>query len=300
MPLQLHIANRTLNFRDRAYAPPVVLRRISFRDTDFLTVERLGPMQSLSPEGFLIIRGVPLARTGPQLYSDQEIPIKGDATGRIIIDRLPEDVFRPATLASLQGKAVTLDHPDDDVTPENFKGLLVGAVINPRRGERVLDNLLLGDLIIYDPEAIKAIRNKEVREVSVGYKADYEETGMARGRQRNITCNHLALVRDGRCGAVCRIGDKAFFPRHEENCGCDQCTHDAEGEGDAPVPLDEDLRDLAEGAPENIIQALYLEQQRREAYRLHPGPPIEDEDTEITDTRDRAFKRTGRRIHLHL
>jgi hypothetical protein len=223
MALRLHIANRTLRFRDRAIAP----RRIRFHDTDFLTVEQLGPMQSLSPEGFLIIRNVPLARIGPQLYSDQEIPIKGDAAGKIIIDREPDEVFRPATLASLQGKAVTLDHPEDDVMPENYKELLVGTVINPRRGERVMDNLLLGDLIIYDPEAIKAIRNKDVREVSVGYKADYEETGNARGRQRNIICNHLALVRDGRCGPICRIGDTAFFPRHEADCGCAQCsTHD--------------------------------------------------------------------------
>jgi hypothetical protein len=285
--------------------------RLTFRDTDFLTVERLGPTQSLTPEGFLIVRGVPLARTGPQLYSDQEIPISGDASGRIIIERMPEDVFRPQTLASLQGKAVTLDHPDDDVTPENYKALLVGAVINPRQGERVFDNLLLGDLIIYDAAAIKAIRDKEVREVSVGYKADYEETGTAHGRQRNIICNHLALVRDGRCGPVCRIGDKAFFPRHEEDCGCAQCTHD-----EAPLPLDEDLRELAEGAQENIVQELYREQERRDKYRQ---VDIEDEDEDgdlrglaeaarqrlikpPEDTKDRALvkgSRTGRRIHLH-
>jgi hypothetical protein len=287
------------------------LRQITFRDTDFLTVERLGPMQSLTPEGFLIVRGVPLARTGPQLYSDQEIPIKGDASGRIIIERLPEDVFRPQTLASLQGKAVTLDHPDDDVTPENYKALLVGTVINPRQGERVFDNLLLGDLIIYDAAAIKAIRDKEVREVSVGYKADYEETATAHGRQRNIICNHLALVRDGRCGPVCRIGDKAFFAQHEENCGCNQCTHD-----EAPLPLDEDLRDLAEGAQENIVQELYREQERRNQYRPLDTED-EDEDGDLRglaqaarqrlmkppeDTKDwsLARRRTGRRIHLHI
>jgi hypothetical protein len=237
MALKLHIGaeTQTVRFRDRAAPPP--LRRLVFRDTDFLTVERLGPMQSLTPEGFLVIRNVPLARTGPQLYSDQEIPIQGDAGGRIVIDRDPEEVFRPSTLSSLNGKAVTLDHPDDDVTPENFKALLVGTVINPRRGERVLDNLLLGDLIIYDPAAIKAIRDGDVREVSVGYKADYEETGIGRGRQRNIVCNHLALVQDGRCGPTCRIGDKAYFPTHDEGCGCSQCGTQDEEETQGIPPL---------------------------------------------------------------
>jgi hypothetical protein len=178
---------------------------------DFYVTEPLGPQQAMTPEGFLVVKSVPLARTGRQLYSDKEIPIKGDAQGKIIIDREPEEVFRPATIASLQGKPITLDHPSDDVNPDNYHDLAVGHVLNPRRGTGVFDHLLIGDLMITDKKAIEAIRNKLLREVSVGYRADYEETGDARGRQRNILCNHLALVKDGRCGPVCRIGDKAFF-----------------------------------------------------------------------------------------
>ena len=189
--------------------------------SDFLTVERLGPQQSLTPEGFLVIRAVPLARTGPQLYSSQEIPLRGDASGRVIIDRLPADVFAPSTIASLNGKPVTLDHPDDDVTPANYRNHAVGHVINPRRGLAASDHLLFGDLIITDPDAIEAIRNRDVREVSVGYKADYQQTGAGRGRQTDIICNHLALVQDGRCGPACRIGDRAFYAKdqHMNNLG---------------------------------------------------------------------------------
>jgi len=179
--------------------------------TEFYVTEPLGPQQAFTPEGFLVVQNVPLARTGKQLYSDKEIPIKGDAQGKIIIDRDPEEVFRPATIASLQGKPITLDHPMDDVNPDNYNDLAVGHVINPRRGTGVFDHLLIGDLLIHNKKAIEAIRNKLLREVSVGYRADYEETGDARGRQRNILCNHLALVKDGRCGPTCRIGDKAYF-----------------------------------------------------------------------------------------
>src|SRR5215471_4136707 len=183
---------------------------------DFYTTEKLGPQQAMTPDGFLIVRGVPLARTGKQLYSEKEIPIKGDAQGKIIIDREPEEVFRPATMASLNGKAITIDHPEEDVDPGNYHELSVGHVINPRRGTGVFDHLLFGDLFITNKKAIEAIRNRLLREVSVGYKADYEETGDARGRQRNIICNHLALVKDGRCGPVCRIGDKAYFSVNDE------------------------------------------------------------------------------------
>ena len=73
--------------------------------SDFLTTERLGPQQSLTPEGFLVIRAVPLARTGPQLYSDQEIPIKGDAGGRIVIDRYRRKSSVPQTIASSERQA---------------------------------------------------------------------------------------------------------------------------------------------------------------------------------------------------
>jgi uncharacterized protein len=185
----------------------------------FYTVEKLGPQQELTPEGFLIIRGVPLARTGAQLYSERELPIKGDSQGKVTIYRDEDEVFRPETIASLNGKPIAIDHPDVDITPENYKDLAVGHVMYPRRGKHAMDNLLLGDLVITDLDAIKAIRSKQLREVSVGYTADYEEIGDAKGKQRNIKCNHLALVRDGRCGPVCRIHDSAINIKTHDHCG---------------------------------------------------------------------------------
>ena len=205
--------------------------------TEFYVTEPLGPQQAFTPEGFLVVQNVPLARTGKQLYSDKEIPIKGDSQGKIIIDRDPEEVFRPATIASLQGKPITLDHPVDDVNPDNYNDLAVGHVLNPRRGTGVFDHLLIGDLLIHNKKAIEAIRNKLLREVSVGYRADYEETGDARGRQRNILCNHLALVRDGRCGPTCRIGDKAYFAFSDEDDDEGKLSHaEVSYEADADGP----------------------------------------------------------------
>lgn len=173
----------------------------------FYTTEQLGRSQSLTPEGFLIVRNAPLARTGIQLYSDKEIPLTGDSDGHVLIQRDPNEVFAPQTIMSLHGKPVTLDHPTDNVTPENWKELAVGYVLNPRRGTGMQDNLLLGDLVLTDPGAIKAVRDGDIRELSVGYDSQYLQTGPGRGKQHNIICNHLALVDTGRCGPICRIGD---------------------------------------------------------------------------------------------
>jgi hypothetical protein len=177
----------------------------------FYTTEELGPSQSLTPEGFLVVRNAPLARTGHQLYSDKELPLTGDSDGHIIIQRDPEEVFRDQTVYSFHGKPVTMDHPTNDVNPDNWKDVAVGYVLNPRRGDGVLNHLLLGDLVITDAKAIQAIRGGQLRELSAGYDAEYEQTEDGRGRQHNIIANHVALVQDGRCGVLCRIGDSVSW-----------------------------------------------------------------------------------------
>lgn len=196
--------------------------------TAFHVTEPLGPNIGRTSEGFLVCRNVPLARTGAQLYSDQEVPIKSVAAdGRVIVMRDADEVFRPETIASLQGKPVTIDHPDEDVGPHNYHDVAVGHVINPRRGEGRLAHLLIGDILLTSPKAIQAVLDGALREVSVGYDADYEDAGNGRGAQKNIVANHLAIVDNGRCGAVCRIGDRATVPH---DCGRDACTCDAEFE----------------------------------------------------------------------
>jgi uncharacterized protein len=172
-------------------------------------VEQLGPSRAETKEGFLIIQGVPLGRTGRQLYHEREVPIRGDARGHVIVDREPEEVFRDETIASLNGKPLTMDHPDDDVMPSNWKEYTVGHVMYPHRGDGVKEHLLLGDLFVMDPEAIEAIKQNRIRELSIGYDAKYTEDAPGYGKQHSIICNHVALVDSGRCGPACRIGDRA-------------------------------------------------------------------------------------------
>jgi hypothetical protein len=141
------------------------------------------------------------------LYADHEIPSLVPAGGVIRIDRDDLSVFDAATLASFNGKPVTDDHPDDGVTPENWRELAVGVVQNPRRGAGLDSDLLVADLLITHKDTIQAVRDGK-REVSCGYDAEYEQIEPGRARQTTIIGNHVALVSRGRCGSRCAIQDK--------------------------------------------------------------------------------------------
>lgn len=185
----------------------------------FYATEELSANQALSPEGFLICYNVPVARVGTQLYAKDEVPVDANADGIIRIERDPDEVFKAESIASYAGKPLVDEHPTEDdmgvkVTPENWQKFVRGVVLNPRRGDGIQFNndFIYADFTIYDPEAIAAVRDGK-REVSVGYDADYEQLEPGHGRQKDIICNHVALVDKGRCGPRCAIGDQAMSNR---------------------------------------------------------------------------------------
>lgn len=178
------------------------------RRNRFYSTARFSERMSETPEGFLLCEGVVIARAGTMAYNPDETPITaGD--GHTIVSRTAEDIQDPATIASFEGKPVTIEHPDDFVTPENWKELAVGVMQNVRAGEGDDADKLVADLLIADKNAIQAIRERRLREVSCGYEADYVEEGKGFGRVQNIIGNHLALVQFGRCGSECAIFDHA-------------------------------------------------------------------------------------------
>jgi hypothetical protein len=114
----------------------------------FFTTEKIGRTQELTPEGFLLCRDVLIARTGEMLYLPGECGLEAGADGIVRVFRGPEDLFRPETIASFTGKAITDDHPEDDVTPDNLERDRVGVMLNPRQGEGEDADCLVVDLLI--------------------------------------------------------------------------------------------------------------------------------------------------------
>lgn len=159
-----------------------------------------------TPEGYLVCVGVPIARTGEQVYGRGETPLEVGEDGLITIIRDSAEVFRPETLASFEGKPVTVGHPEIFVSPENWNELAKGIVQNVRRGTGDQANDAIADLLITDSET-KSLVQGGLREVSCGYEAEYLQLGIGRGTQKKIVGNHVALVTAGRAGNAYAIND---------------------------------------------------------------------------------------------
>lgn len=174
----------------------------------FFATEKIGSKRQTTPEGYLLIEGTPIARTGTQKYLPEELgnKIEPNADGYVDVLRTPEEVFNPISLASFNGKPFTNDHPNDLIGPLTWRDLALGVVMNPRQGADELADHVVADILICDRYAIELIGAGKV-ELSNGYNAEYFETGPGTAEQRNILGNHVALVSEGRCGPTCAIGD---------------------------------------------------------------------------------------------
>lgn len=175
----------------------------------FFTPQKLSDNIRKTPEGFLLCLNVPIARTGWQEYGRDEIPLEAGSNGIVRVHRDAKEVFRPQTIASFQGKAFTIKHPEEFVDPSNWTDLAKGTAHNIRKSDELDDDgeeVLLADIMVTDAMCIKLIENG-LREISCGYEAEYEQTGEGEGRQFNIIGNHIALVENGRAGKTYAIND---------------------------------------------------------------------------------------------
>lgn len=105
-------------------------------------------------------------------------------------------------MASFEHKPFCDDHPDEDVTTYNWKDLQKGYMFNIRRGKGDESDCLIGDIVVMDPETIREIKNKEKRELSLGYNTEIVVGDDGKYYMTNIRGNHLALVDDGRAGVA--------------------------------------------------------------------------------------------------
>ncbi len=166
-----------------------------------------------TPEGFLICRNVSLARTGLMEYANNG-QLEGVTDDTVMIGHAKAYLSDPETIASFEGKPITLEHPPEMLTPENVAQYSVGHIQNVRWCEE--RQTLVADLVIILAEAIALVRNG-LREVSCGYWADVKPNGDGTGTLTDVLGNHLALVANGRCGSKCSIQDSKDSTLKEEN-----------------------------------------------------------------------------------
>jgi len=180
----------------------------------FFTTSKLSENMHETPEGFLVCVGVSIARLGEMEYlaselvhDDGEAVLEAGPDGKILVENTAEELFRPETIASFEGKDITVRHPSEFVDSQNHASLTKGILSDVRRGVGEQESDLVADLLVKDSEAIRQIKGG-LREVSCGYNAEYYQTGVGRGTRRNIVGNHLALVEEGRAGSSYAINDQ--------------------------------------------------------------------------------------------
>lgn len=161
----------------------------------------------ITTEGYLVTDAF-TARTGVQRYLGSEVGKPEKAV--VTVYRPADEVFHKDSVQSFSHVPVTMDHPTEAVTSDNWKQLGKGEASTDvmRDGER-----LRIPLILKDAAAISTVQNGK-RELSVGYSCDLDWTaGVTKDGvsydavQRNIRANHIAIVDRGRAGPEFRIGD---------------------------------------------------------------------------------------------
>lgn len=168
---------------------------------------------TIDENGFLVDTPV-VARLGVQVYYTED--------GRTVREFRPaEEVFKDESLASYQGKPMTLDHVF--VNSNNAKEVVVGSVTGKAEP---LGSSVVAPIVVYDNTAIQEAMAGNAKELSVGYSAILDETpgwgDPVTGEyvlksdgdqfdapegwqefdaiQRDIKVNHLAMVYRGRAG----------------------------------------------------------------------------------------------------
>lgn len=176
--------------------------------------------RSFTQEGYLKCVNVRLAKA-PQVrqYYAYEFPnLEGYSADQVInVYVSADDLFKPEVIQSFNGVDATDYHPPkNEINASNWKDYHIGDSENVRQeGE-----FMMGDLIIKDQNSINAIQSNERIEISLGYSADLViEQGTApdgtpyQAKFINFKGNHVALVKYGRCGGDCRIGDHKPNPK---------------------------------------------------------------------------------------
>ncbi len=218
--------------------------------------------------GFLYCKGAVLGHLGVQAYNGFEIGLTDKKV--VYVKREERDVFDEDSLASIEGKPITLGHPDEMVNSKNSNQYIKGFVKNVRRDG---DNIL-GDLVIHDMTTIEKIQSGEMKDLSLGYNARLISTGDGQLKQTEIVVNHLAIVGEGRA-INARIMDENTVVLETE--GSDDLALFKKSKEEKALILDENEKETLED-----------EEEKEE---LEDEEEVELEDTETEEETDEDKKK---------
>lgn len=163
-------------------------------------LSQLRPPQVLA-NGYLKVEGF-LTRTGVFPYTNPDGSRRNEY-------RPPEEVFKSDSLETFAMAPVTDDHPPVFLNAKNTSTYQKGQI-----GDNVVQdgNMMRARILITDAELRKKIEAGKAVQISNGYHCDLDMTpGVTPDGQkydaiqRNIRCNHVAIVPVGRAGPQARV-----------------------------------------------------------------------------------------------
>ena len=167
-----------------------------------------------TPQGFMICKDVTLAKpTVKEYYAGELGIIDGfEPTDIINIYTSPDVLFGAPVINGYEGADTAMLHPKgNQLNSDNYREHVIGTAKNVRAE----NGYLVADLTIKDKWAIEAIEYDDIKQISLGYAAELDmtagttETGQEyHGQWVGMIADHVAVVREGRCGDDCKIGDR--------------------------------------------------------------------------------------------
>lgn len=173
-----------------------------------------GSTRTITDEGYLKATAA-LTCVGVQKYALADFTGNAEDANKVVNAYRPAaTVFAKDTMESAKLRPVTMLHPDEKVTSENYQHYSVGTL-----GENVYqldDHRLAATILINHKAVVKQLQDGVINHLSMGYQAEVKaQSGTFEGKayeyifEGPMHINHCAIVPKGRCGANATILDQA-------------------------------------------------------------------------------------------
>jgi hypothetical protein len=195
---------------------PALTRELRAANDMALALDQAGGKRTYDKDGRLhvsdcnLTKGIVNPYRGDEIPQAEELGLDPDKTYMLL--RHPKELAKPETVNSFNGQPLLWEHKPASAQDHPAE-ITVGAAGTKARYEHPY---IKNDISIWPEYASQAVEDGDKKQISAGYSYDADMTpGVYEGHKfdgvmRNIRCNHLSLVREGRAGPDVMVADSSI------------------------------------------------------------------------------------------